>query len=770
MDNSPGAETRRSTRLSISIPIVIHGKDAQQKAFKEKTHTLIVNKHGAKLATSHQLAVGTQILIENPTMGSAGEANIVWVSAKRSSQGLHEVGVQLVEAQNIWGLEFPPDDWTNQEKDQGMPAANEAIPPLPAPVENPSAQISPRALASAAKPTPTTRPALVKSPPVQTPPPGLASAAKPAPATRPALVESPPAQTSRPGSASAAKPAPATRPAPVEIPPAQTSRPGSASEELATQFLQELHETTDAHARKFRERLDEVVEQVRLQLEMDLRGRAGAAREEEFAAIEQQVLASCERLTALKAEMAELDARLEVTRQGLGATLDSVPPPLTTEQIQEKIEAEALPVLHLITEGGIAAARERFQTEVQADFGKAVAAWRDNLSAERDSIMEEARQQIMAEVNSALEILNRNRDAGLKEMKHYIQEEIQANKERVVSQIKSKLDVAAESHGASLIDQLNETVRETGERQKNLLQTQLDDLLASRLDQAQGHVQSLEANLQERVGDGLRAAGEKITRELQARLQEISDQTVASASDQTRAQIEKSASATAEKSLQAWQARLQEIADQTVASSSDQVRVRVEESANAFAEKSFQDWQTRLQEIADQTIASSSDPIRKQVEESAQVAAENALQEWKARLKDVADLVIDSSSQQMRGHIEEAARGTAEKGLQAWQTRLQEIADQTLAASSDQIRARVEESAQAVADKALQAWQVRLQEVAEGAATSSSDQVRGRINEALSLMGPKLQEMQERAVNDAVEAFRGRLSQFLGLLPSGGIK
>src|SRR5208282_64027 len=246
MDNSPGAETRRSSRLSISIPIVIHGKDVQQKTFNEKTHTLIVNKHGAKVVTSHQLAVGAQILIENPSMGSAGEANIVWVSAKRNSQGLHEVGVQLVEAQNIWGLEFPPDDWTTPEKDQGMPAANEATLPLPAPVENPPTQPSPRALASAAKQAPATRTALVKSTPVQTPPPGLASAAKPAPATRPA---------------------------PVEIPPAQTSRPGSASEELATQFLQELHETTDAHARKFRERLDEVVEQVRLQSEMDLRGR-----------------------------------------------------------------------------------------------------------------------------------------------------------------------------------------------------------------------------------------------------------------------------------------------------------------------------------------------------------------------------------------------------------------------------------------------------------------------------------------------------------------
>ena len=53
-------------------------------------------------------------------------------------------------------------------------------------------------------------------------------------------------------------------------------------------------------------------------------------------------------------------------------------------------------------------------------------------------------------MTSALETLNRERDAALKEMERQIQEEIQANKERLVSQIKSKLDVAAESHGAAL--------------------------------------------------------------------------------------------------------------------------------------------------------------------------------------------------------------------------------------------------------------------------------------------------------------------------------
>ena len=111
--------------------------------------------------------------------------------------------------------------------------------------------------------------------------------------------------------------------------------------------------------------------------------------------------------------------------------------------------------------------------------------------------MEEARQQIMSAVNSALETLDRDRDTALKEMKRHIQEEIQANKERVVSQIKSKLDVTAESHGASLVERLNANRARNGGTAGKPVQTQLDALLVSRLDQAQKHAQSVGESLQE---------------------------------------------------------------------------------------------------------------------------------------------------------------------------------------------------------------------------------------------------------------------------------
>jgi hypothetical protein len=435
------AANRQSTRLSLSLPIVIHGRDAQQKAFRERTLTLVINKHGAKLLTSLQLVIGAEILIENPTLGNVAKANVVWVSAKRDPSGLHEAGVQLAESQNIWGIEFPPDDWTAKGKVQG---------------------------------------------------------------------------------ASAAKESPAPRPAPVESVPAKTPPPTLTREEITTQILQELRETADVQARQFRERLDQLVQRIGLELEIDLRERAGAAKKQEVAAIEQQILAFSEHLSALKAEMEALEARLAQSQESLGAVLDRIPPPLTPEQIHEKIEAEALPLLHLITASGIADAREHIQAQLQADADQALAAWRSNLYSERDSRLEEARQQIVKAVTAALETLHRERDAGLKEMKRHIQEEIQENKERVVLQIKSKLDETAASHGESL----------------------------------------------------------------QARLQDIVNKTVASSSDQIRAQVEESANAAAEKSLQVEQANLQEFADHIAASSSEQVQGQINEALSLLGAKS----------------------------------------------------------------------------------------------------------------------------------------------------------------------------------------
>jgi hypothetical protein len=103
---------RRSTRLSISIPIAISGVDGDGNDFSEGVRTLVINKHGGKIATVHHLPLGAEVLIENRALNTAAKAKVVWRDENQAPDDLQYVALQLLEAQNIWGIAFPPDDWS----------------------------------------------------------------------------------------------------------------------------------------------------------------------------------------------------------------------------------------------------------------------------------------------------------------------------------------------------------------------------------------------------------------------------------------------------------------------------------------------------------------------------------------------------------------------------------------------------------------------------------------------------------------------------------
>jgi hypothetical protein len=72
--------------------------------------------------------MGSEVSIENRTLGVSAKASVVWLSDKYYPGDLHHVGLQLIEAQNVWGIAFPPDDWQSQPREDDLPAAD-APPP-----------------------------------------------------------------------------------------------------------------------------------------------------------------------------------------------------------------------------------------------------------------------------------------------------------------------------------------------------------------------------------------------------------------------------------------------------------------------------------------------------------------------------------------------------------------------------------------------------------------------------------------------------------------
>ena len=133
--NEPDAGKRRSTRIVQAIPITVTGVDALGQPFRERTSTLIVNCHGFKYQSKHYVLKGTWLEMEvihakadEPPRKVRGQ--VTFVQRPRTAKELFQVGVEMETPGNIWGIAFPPEDWTHFTE-EGAEAAS--LPPAKAP-------------------------------------------------------------------------------------------------------------------------------------------------------------------------------------------------------------------------------------------------------------------------------------------------------------------------------------------------------------------------------------------------------------------------------------------------------------------------------------------------------------------------------------------------------------------------------------------------------------------------------------------------------------
>lgn len=135
-----GVAGRRSTRVPIAIPVMLSGQDASGENFQESTRTLVINKQGAKVLTKYKLALGAELAVENRALGHTTRANVVWLGKPPGPNEPAELGIQLIKAENFWGIDFPPEDWEQSPakggtgaKPQAKAPEKKASPPTPAP-------------------------------------------------------------------------------------------------------------------------------------------------------------------------------------------------------------------------------------------------------------------------------------------------------------------------------------------------------------------------------------------------------------------------------------------------------------------------------------------------------------------------------------------------------------------------------------------------------------------------------------------------------------
>ncbi len=499
---SPG---RRSTRLAIAIPVAISGKNSGGAPFKENTRTVTINRQGAKVATMQTLTLGAEVLLENRHLGTSARGNVVWLGERKGPRDLVEIGVQLSEAENIWGIEFPPEDWQ-----EGPPAQASASPSTPVEKPPPPAPIKAPLEVSAPKP-----PAAVAD---RLPVPAPAAARATLPATPAAATASWPPRSS--GAAT--------------VPPQQIQKAVAAAVE---QFNVQAEKALEGHAKSFEDRLARYEQDMGFQSQAQLQRAANALEEKLVASLEQKVRELGEQLAASRNEFETLLGRyreLQVSgaretekakqnieaagRLALQSAVEKASEEVTKEhrQIQQEFIAETRNRLaeeaatHLEELGGKNAAQlarlgqesiQRVESEIRAlqaktledksgerlaafegqlektarkaqektarelsehldklrdellasamkefqkDLSEARAALKDELKSSWKTLAEEAKKQLGTMTHSTVEALNKEGKAGIEEFRGHLKKSAQENLEKATRELEAELRKAAD--------------------------------------------------------------------------------------------------------------------------------------------------------------------------------------------------------------------------------------------------------------------------------------------------------------------------------------
>src|SRR5215467_1940058 len=108
---------RRSSRMVQAVPLAVKGVDALGRPFVERTSSLIINCHGCRYQSRHYVLKNMWVTLEIPQT-EAGQpprqvrGRVAWIQRPRTVRQLFQVALELEVPGNVWGIGFPPEDWT----------------------------------------------------------------------------------------------------------------------------------------------------------------------------------------------------------------------------------------------------------------------------------------------------------------------------------------------------------------------------------------------------------------------------------------------------------------------------------------------------------------------------------------------------------------------------------------------------------------------------------------------------------------------------------
>ena len=737
--NDPGAQKRRSTRISQAVPITVTGVDALGQPFKERTTTIGINCHGCKYQSKHYVPKNSVITLEIPRI-QAGQpprsiqGRVIWVQRPRTVRELFQIGVEFDIAGNIWGVAFPPEDW--------FPYPDDVPPEQPAetPATTPSATAADPRLSAVTK--------------TSSEPPAVPAFEIPAPVESGAPEGSVPAVPVAPEGKIHVVPAPvAAAGGPAAVPPQEVQL---ASGRQMAKLVAEAKDALDKTARQSAQSaINDEMTVVRQQLDAQLHEAVERAIKVSMervsdSAVRRVVQQASDRTAAIveearkatNASSAQLDAKVrQAVQEAVGTAAQQA-----AQQAAEHAAAANLKqtveqaVERVITEREASSPSLQILSSPEAAQAQ-LDQWKKKLEDTAQTTRDQALEQTKADVASATQRM---------------QEEFQTTLTGASANISQKLNEAALAAFAK--------AEEEFAAKSTSLRATLDQTLAT----AHDSIQSAAADVQNVV----KAAGEDALKTARS---------IASEIEQERARAE-AAQAELRKAAQLAIDETRANLDQLLASQKDEIARRtdevikertqlVEPMLHNSAEKVLQHFAQEMEQqvspkISDAqraaaelaTATQQAGLIRESIAQQARGASEQAIQETMARLRE--------ETAKIPAEIEEASRLVLSKTAQDLEQKASETQHETYEAllkASDWYQKKAHTTMQSALEKAVDqstsALRDRAAEISSLAASELDHQRRAYVNHA--------QAQIEETAKEVIDRERGKLAENVEIASTG---
>ncbi|HVO56395.1 MAG TPA: PilZ domain-containing protein [Dongiaceae bacterium] len=99
-------ERRRTQRVTLTVPIAVHGQNEDGEKFCIHVRSNQVSQHGAQLEMEHPAVIGQILLLVNESNARKVEGRVASIQRKRD--GKTHIGVEFLSSEiNFWNMTFP---------------------------------------------------------------------------------------------------------------------------------------------------------------------------------------------------------------------------------------------------------------------------------------------------------------------------------------------------------------------------------------------------------------------------------------------------------------------------------------------------------------------------------------------------------------------------------------------------------------------------------------------------------------------------------------